>query len=153
MCVPLTLREANAYVVRYHRHHGPARGCRFCLGAAVGEQIVGVAIVGRPVARRLDDGFTVEVLRLASDGTPNACSFLYGAARRAAFALGYRRCVTYILDSELGTSLRAAGYRLVGEAGGGSWSREGRPRVDMHPLQTKLCWEAPHGREVDSGRD
>jgi len=143
ICVPLTLREANAYVARHHRHHGPVRGCRFCVGAVEGEAIVGVAIVGRPVARRLDDGFTVEILRLTTDGTPNACSFLYGAARRASFALGYRRCVTYILNSESGTSLRAAGYRLRGETGGGSWSRKSRPRVDTHPLQAKLCWEAP----------
>jgi hypothetical protein len=143
--VPITLREANAYIRRHHRHHGDARGCRFCLAAALGEEVVGVVVVGRPVARRLDDGWTVEVTRLASDGTPNACSFLYGAARRAAFALGYRRCITYILDSEPGTSLRAAGFRLVGEAGGGSWSCKSRPRVDSHPLQGKLRWEAPDG--------
>jgi len=143
--VPITLREANAYIERFHRHHGAVQGCRFCLAAAEGNNVVGVVVVGRPVARRLDDGWTVEITRLASDGTPNVCSFLYGAARRAAFALGYRRCITYILASEPGTSLRAAGYRLIGEAGGGTWSREGRPRVDTHPLQAKLCWEAPNG--------
>ncbi|HMB37397.1 MAG TPA: XF1762 family protein [Methylomirabilota bacterium] len=142
ICVPLTLREANAYVARFHRHHGPSRGCRFCLGAAKDGTIIGVAIVGRPVARRLDDGWTVEITRVATDGTRNACSFLYGAARRAAFALGYKRCVTYILESEPGTSLRAAGFQLIGEVGGGSWSRESRPRVDLHPTQGKLRWEA-----------
>lgn len=140
--VPLTLREANAYVARWHRHHGPAHGCRFCLAAVLDNRVVGVAIVGRPVARRLDDGYTVEVRRVATDGTPNACSFLYGACRRAALALGYTRCLTYILDTEPGTSLRAAGYRLVGEAGGGSWSRVSRPRVDLHPTQGKLRFEA-----------
>ena len=140
--VPLTLREANAYVVRWHRHHGPARGCRFCLGAVLAGRVVGVAIVGRPLARRLQDGCTVEILRVATDGTPHACSFLYGACRRAAYALGYTRCLTYILASEPGTSLRAAGFQLVGEAGGGSWSRTSRPRVDLHPTQGKLRFEA-----------
>jgi hypothetical protein len=102
-----------------------------------------VAIVGRPVARHLADGFTAEVTRLASDGTRNACSMLYGAAWRAARALGYRRLVTYTLAEERGASLRGAGWRLVGEAGGGSWNRPkvGRARVDMHPTQRKLRWE------------
>lgn len=80
--------------------------------------------------------------RLATDGTRNACSMLYGACWRAARALGWRRLVTYTLPSEGGASLRAAGWRLLGEAGGGSWSCESRPRVDRHPTQTKLRWEA-----------
>lgn len=141
--VPVTLREANAYVARVHRHHGPARGCFFCLGVADDRgEIRGVAIVGRPVARRLQDGFTAEVLRVATDGCPNACSALYGACWRAARAQGFRRLGTYTLVGEPGTSLRAAGWKLIGEAGGGSWSREGRPRVDLHPTQMKLRWEA-----------
>lgn len=86
---------------------------------------------------------TLEITRVATDGTKNACSALYGAARRATFALGYTRLLTYTLPEEGGSSLRAAGYRLVGEAGGGSWSRTSRPRVDMHPLQQKLRWEVP----------
>lgn len=140
--VTITLREANAYVERIHRHHGAARGCFFCI-AVVDEQseIRGVAIVGRPVARRLQDGYTAEVLRVATDGCPNACSALYGACWRAARAIGYRRIGTYTLLSEPGTSLVAAGWKLLGEAGGGSWSREGRPRVDLHPTQGKLRWE------------
>ena len=140
--VPITLREANAFVERVHRHHGPSRGCRFCLAAAVGETIVGVAIAGRPVARRLDDGWTIEVTRLATDGTKNACSFLYSACRRVGRAMGYRRVLTYTLDSEGGVSLRAAGWDLVTTSPGGSWSCPSRPRVDMHPLQGKLRWEA-----------
>jgi len=140
--VPITLREANAFVERVHRHHGPSRGCRFCLAAAVGETIVGVAIAGRPVARRLDDGWTIEVTRLATDGTRNACSFLYAACRRVAQAMGYRRVLTYTLDSEGGVSLRAAGWDLVAASPGGSWSCASRPRVDTHPLQGKLRWEA-----------
>lgn len=106
---PMTLREANAYVEQYHRHHGPVVGHKFSIGLSDGEKIVGVAIVGRPVARHLDDGWTLEVNRLCTDGTRNACSMLYAAAWRAARAMGYKRLVTYILDTENGASLRAAG--------------------------------------------
>jgi hypothetical protein len=140
---PLTLREANAFVEQHHRHHGPARGCHFVVGASVGGSVVGVAIVGRPLARHLADGFTAEVVRLATDGTRNACSFLYGAAWRAARALGYRRLVTYTLATEPGESLRGAGWQVVAQTRGGSWSRAERPRVDIHPTQEKLRWEAP----------
>lgn len=139
---PLTLREARAFVARHHRHHPAPRGCIVVLGAARAGEIVGVCIVGRPVARELQDGYTAEVTRLCTDGTRNACSLLYGAAWRSVRALGYRRLVTYTLPSEGGASLRAAGWRCIGEAGGGSWSRTSRPRVDLHPLQTKLRWEA-----------
>lgn len=141
--VPLPLAEANEFVTRHHRHHRPAVGHKFSLGVAdeAGE-IRGVAIVGRPVSRHLDNGLTLEVNRVATDGCPNACSALYGAARRATFALGYQRLVTYVLKSEPGTSLRAAGWKCLGERGGGSWSREDRPRVDLHPLQTKMLWDA-----------
>jgi hypothetical protein len=101
-----------------------------------------VCIVGRPVARHNDDGATLEVTRVASDGCPNACSCLYGASWRAAKALGYGRLITYILESEAGTTLKASGWRLVGKRGGGSWSVPSRPRVDKHPLQKKFLWEA-----------
>jgi hypothetical protein len=139
--VPITLREANAFVLQHHRHHKPARGCILVLGAAHEGGVCGVAIVGRPVARRLQDGWTAEVVRLATDGSRNACSLLYGAAWRAARAIGYRRLVTYTLPEEGGASLRAAGWRCLGEAGGGTWSRRARPRVDLAPTQTKLRWE------------
>jgi hypothetical protein len=139
---PITLREANAYVARLHRHHQPVRGCFFCIGDADAEGAIrGVAIVGRPVSRMLQDGYTAEVTRVCTDGCPNACSALYGACWRAARAMGYRRIGTYTLATEPGTSLVAAGWKLIGEAGGGSWSREGRPRVDLHPTQLKLRWE------------
>jgi hypothetical protein len=137
----ITLGEANAFVAEHHRHHKPVVGHLFSIGASVDEKIVGVVIVGRPVARMRDDGETAEVTRLCTDGTRNACSFLYGAAARAAFALGFRRIGTYILASESGTSLTGAGWRLVGERGSGSWSRSSRPRVDKHPLQGKLLFE------------
>ncbi len=140
--VPITLREANRFVEQHHRHHQPSRGCRFCVAVAQAGEVVGVAIITRPVARRLDDGWTAEVSRVATDGTRNACSKLYGAAWRAARSLGFRRLITYTLPEEGGASLRGAGWRCVGEAGGGSWSRRDRPRVDLHPLQQKLRWEA-----------
>ena len=139
---PLPLDEANAFVARHHRHHGPVRGYKFALAVSIVDgPICGVAIVGRPVARVLDDGLTLEVTRVATDGTRNAASMLYGACRRAAFALGYRRLVTYTLPSERGSSLRASGWRVIGEAGGGSWSCPSRPRVDKHPTQPKIRWE------------
>lgn len=142
---PVNLDEANAFVARWHRHHRPVRGAKFCIGvAADGPEwhCVGVAIVGRPSSRHLDDTVTLEVTRVATDGTKNACSFLYGASWRAARALGYVRLITYTLPEEGGASLRAAGWRIVGESKGGPWSREGRPRIDVHPLQRKLRWEA-----------
>ena len=140
---PITLREANAFVAEKHRHHKPARGCRFVLAVADSEGAIrGVAIVGRPVSRHMDDGFTLEVNRLCTDGARNACSMLYGAAWRAARALGYRKLVTYTLEQEGGASLRAAGWKLLGARGGGSWSKPSRPRVDLAPTQEKLLWEA-----------
>lgn len=139
--IRIGLDEANAFVTAHHRHHKPVVGHLFSLGASVGDQIVGVAIVGRPVSRFRDDGLTAEVTRLCTDGTRNACSFLYGAAARAAFALGFQRIGTYILASEPGTSLTATGWRMIGETPGKSWSVPSRPRVDKHPLQKKMLFE------------
>ena len=141
--VPITLSDAFLFVRRHHRHHGPPQGGLFAVACAIsrGSEPCGVAIVGRPVSRMLQDGWTAEVIRLCTDGTRNGCSMLYGACWRACRALGYKRLVTYTLVTEGGASLRGAGWRLVGEAGGGSWSRVDRPRVDCHPTQTKLRWE------------
>lgn len=138
---PLDLEEANALVRTLHRHHVPVVGHKFSLGAVKDGAVVGAVIVGRPVSRMRDDGRTLEVTRCVTDGTKNACSFLYGAAARAAFALGYTRIGTYTLPQEGGASLRGAGWQLLGERGGGSWSRDERPRVDKHPTQGKLLWE------------
>lgn len=138
---PITIREASRFVAAHHRHHAPPRGALFALAAVEGDRIAGVAIVGRPVSRVLQDGVTAEVTRVATDGTKNACSFLYGRARRAARALGYQKLITYTLDSEPGTSLRAAGWRRIEQVGGGNWSRPSRPRVDDHPTQGKIRWE------------
>lgn len=140
--IKVDLAEANAFVDRHHRHHMPVVGHLFSLGAVKNGLIVGVAIIGRPVARGLDDGMSAEVTRLCTDGTRNACSFLYGASARAAFALGYRRIGTYISAREPGTSLVAAGWRQIGEVTARSWSTPSRPRIDKTPLQDKLHFEA-----------
>jgi hypothetical protein len=139
---PISFAEACRFVTDHHRHHGAPVGHKFSLALNKDGHIVGVAIVGRPVARHLDDGWTLEVIRLCTDGTKDAASKLYGAARRATFALGYKRLITYILASEPGTSLHAAGWRELGKAGGGSRSRHDRPRVDTFPIGQKTLWEA-----------
>ena len=126
---------------RYHRHHKPPVGHICSLAVADNEKIVGVAIVGRPVARHLDNGLTAEVTRLCTNGAKNACSMLYAAAWRAARALGYKKLITYILNTEPGTSLKAVGWKCISECGGGSWSCKSRPRVDMHPKQMKIKFE------------
>jgi len=141
MTVPIELQEANDFVGRLHRHHPPVVGHKFSIGAEQGGEIVGVVIVGRPVSRHRQDGATLEVTRLCTDGTRNVCSFLYGAACKAAFALGYSRIGTYTLPDEGGASLRGAGWKLIGERRSGSWSVPSRPRVDKHPTQAKLLWE------------
>lgn len=137
---PVTLREARAYVQAHHRHHRAPQGGIFALAVSDDEHVHGVAIVGRPVARTLQDTWTCEVTRVCTDGTKNACSMLYAAAWRAARAMGYKRLITYTLDTEPGTSLRAAGWHVIGKTAGGSWDRKSRPRIDTHPLQAKLCW-------------
>jgi hypothetical protein len=140
--VPCTLRAARAFVTEHHRHHKAPQGGLFALAAASGDAVVGVAIVGKPVARRLNDGFSAEVTRLCTLGERNVCSLLYSAAWRAARALGYRRLLTYTLPSEGGASLRASNWRVVAQTKGGKWDRKERPRLDEHPLQRKLRWEA-----------
>ena len=149
---PITLREARRFVNLHHRHHKAPQGGLYAIGLNDGYDVVGVAIVGRPVARMNDTGWTAEVTRLCvREGHKNAASMLYQACWRAARAMGYRRLITYTLQTEPGTSLRAAGWRLIGEAGGGSWNREERPRVDTHPLQEKLLWETKaQGRTSDA---
>lgn len=137
---PISLREACAYIKKHHRHHKPPRGCKFVIGLNDGEEVVGVIVVGRPVSRMMDDGYTAEVTRCCVNGAKNACSMLYAAAWRAARAMGYRKIITYTLPEESGSSLKGAGWTCIGEAGGGSWSRKGRPRVDTHPTQVKLRW-------------
>jgi hypothetical protein len=141
---PIDFAEANAFVALHHRHHKPMPGCKFCVAVSDESGVRGVAMVGRPVARMLDDGWTLEVNRCCTDGARNACSMLYGAAWRTAKALGYRKLITYTLPQEGGASLRAAGWTLVGMRGGGQWGRDSRPRVSASELIAgqKLLWEA-----------
>ena len=138
---PISLREANAFVERNHRHHKGVTGHKFSIGCTRDGELVGVAIMGRPVSRYLDDGLTLEVNRLCTTGAENACSMLYGAAARAARAMGYQKIITYTLDTEPGTSLRAAGWQCAGPAGGERWTGKRRPAADLYPAQMKLRYE------------
>ena len=148
---PITLREANAYVGQHHRHNLPVNGHKWSLACYDGDRLCGVAIAGQPVARKLDDGLTIEIRRVCTDGTYNACSILYGACARVAKEMGYRRAVTYTLVSEPGTSLKASGWVNRGEAGGVSWNMPSRPREEYqetlfgverkYPEEKKIRWE------------
>ena len=138
---PITLKTANDYVKNNHRHHKPVIGAKFAIGAMHDAELVGVVICGRPVARNADDGFTLEVTRLATNGHKNACSLLYGAAARAAKALGYCKIQTYILDTENGSSLKASGWEFETMTNGGAWVRsDNSPRNNNHPLNKKARW-------------
>jgi hypothetical protein len=149
---PIRLEEAKAFVRKVHRHSpNPGAGWLFGIGACADGELVGVAIVGRPVSGALDDGVTVEINRVATNGHRNACSFLYGAAWRAARAMGYQRAVTYTLQSEAGGSLRAAGWRITGEVKPrrvGWANRPGRRQQDPLP---KFRWEPATTQEGDRG--
>lgn len=150
--VPTTLPRANDYVGRFHRHHAPLPGgfAWFCLAAISTGEVVGVAIAGRPTNRNNDDGQTVEVLRVATDGTPNAPSALLGACARAARAMGAARCITYTLDTESGQSLRGAGWALEANGIESWWTHAGSrtPAVtrDHHDI-SKVRW-AVHFRDA-----
>ena len=136
--VPLTLKQAQAFVDMHHRHHRHAVGDKFRVGCEVDGELVGIVQVGRPLSRMLDDGETVEVIRLCSTGGKNVCSFLYARAARIAQEMGYKRIITYILESELGTSLKASGWECdARNCGGGSWSVPSRPR-ELEPMQMDM---------------
>lgn len=156
--VPLTLRAANSFVAAHHRHHRPVRGCKFAIGCAAPHGLCAVAIVGRPVARALDDGLTFELTRLCTDKTPHAASMLVAAATRAASSMGVVRLFSYVLEGERGTSFRAVGWKVRCSKdgrplrfGGGSWDRQSRPRDEpmakllglapRAPTSTKWRWE------------
>ena len=138
-CRPITLREANAYVKEHHRHHKPSVGHKFSVSCYDGERLCGVAICGRPVSRYLDDGRTLEITRLCTDGTKNACSKLYGACSNVAKAMGYNRIITYTLQSENGVTLKASGFDCEGLAGGEMWTGI-RKRDNGVPKERKLRW-------------
>ncbi|MFC9891501.1 XF1762 family protein [Streptomyces pilosus] len=143
--VPVRFADAAAFVATWHRHHQPPVGCKFCLGVADNDGILrGVAIVGRPVARHLDNGQTLEVTRTATDGTRNANSMLYGAAWRATQALGYTRLITYTQANETGASLRAAGWKTIAHRPARpGWNRPSRPRqATGTEYMPRTLWEA-----------
>jgi hypothetical protein len=124
--IPVTLRQARRYVADHHRHNEPPMKHRFSIGLERDGKLVGVVIADSPVARMADDGRTLELRRLTTEGDRNACSRLYSAACRAAFAMGYLKVITYTLEEESGVSLRASGFVPDGESSGGSWSRGGQ---------------------------
>jgi hypothetical protein len=139
--VPLELREANDLVARLHRHHEPVQGHRFSIGVEDAQGVLrGCAIVGRPVSRHTPAKEVLEITRCATDGTSNAASALYGAVVRIGREMGYRKVQTFVLDSEDGASLRAAGFEHSHDTPGGSWSSEARPREDKAPTGPKSCW-------------
>ena len=139
--VPASRAAVDAFIRIRHRHLKPPTGDIFRLACVDDAGTVrGVASIGRPVARMLDDGWTIEVSRVATDGVRNGCSLLYGAARRIGWAMGYRRIVTYTLADEGGASLRAAGWTEDGVGGGGQWGRAGRIRNPAERADIKLRW-------------
>jgi hypothetical protein len=152
--IPMTFQRACAFIAAHHRHHRPPQGLKFAVGVASEGALVGVAVVGRPVARHLDDGFTAEVTRTCTDGTPNANSALYGASWRAARALGYQRLITYTQQEESGTSLRAAGFKptanLTPHRG---WDRPNRRRQPSPPGIARTRWEVARTPDTNPPAD
>ena len=138
---PILLKTANEFVNLFHRHHRAVTGHKFSIGCSQNGRLVGVVIAGRPVSRHLDDGKTLEVNRLCTLGVKNACSFLYAAAARAAKAMGYKKIITYILESENGSSLKAAGWHCAGPAGGKEWTGARKPPVPLYPQEMKIRFE------------
>lgn len=137
---PIHLRPAAEFVKNYHRHNIPPVGGKFAVACYDDDRLCGVAICGRPTARRSDDGVTLEIYRNCTDGTRNACSKLYGACCKVARAMGYRRVVTYTLESEPGTSLRASGFNCEGQAGGLNWTGTRHRDYFVAPPEMKNRW-------------
>lgn len=137
---PINFAEAQAFVRDHHRHNKPPVGHKYSIAVYDGDRLCGVAMVGRPVGRYLDDGETLEVNRCCTDGTRNACSILYGAAWRAAKALGYKHLITYTRQSEGGASLRAAGWQYDGPAGGTHWTGQRYEQTELVLDEMKVRW-------------
>lgn len=146
--VPVTWAQAREFVDEHHRRHRAPPGHKFSIGVERDGRLVGVVVVGRPVARHFDDGTTLEVTRVATDGTRNACSLLYGSAWQAGRALGYQAMITYTRVDESGASLRAAGWQQVAERRPRSgWSCESRPRsAPAEEPVGRFLWLAPGSR-------
>jgi hypothetical protein len=150
--VPLTLKQANELVSKWHRHHKPAVGYRFALGVELDVVLVGAAIVGRPVSREIRQYAVAEITRLVTDGTKNACSFLYSACARVAREMGFEAIQTYILEDEPGTSLKAAGWEFISLTSRGNWNHSWRKgRREDQPMtkkqkRAKILSSPPEGR-------
>ena len=138
--VTVTLKQANDFVAKHHRHHKPVHGHKFSIGAIRDDELIGVAIAGRPLARALDTGRNIEVTRLCTDGSRNMCSWLLARVRHAAKALGYEKIYTYTLLTEPGSSLRADGWQLEGQSSGHQWSTPKRPRAPDQQPGKKNRW-------------
>lgn len=138
---PIHLKSAKEYVKQHHRHNIPPVGGKFAISCFDGETLCGVAICGRPTARRLDNGETLEIYRNCTDGTMNACSKLYGACLRIAKAMGYKKVITYTLKSENGASLKASNFLYSGEAGGVAWTGKRKRNYYISPEEMKNRWE------------
>lgn len=138
---PISLRLANEFVEKHHRHHKKVQGHKWSIGLYKNNSLIGVAIVGRPISRILDNGLTVEIRRVCTTGEKNACSRLYSHCAKVAFILGYQRIITYILETENGASLKASNFRFVKICGGGTWNRKNRSRINKHPIIRKKLYE------------
>lgn len=143
--VPLTIKEANEFIRLHHRHHKPVTGHRFSIGArrTVGEGrgLLGIAVVGRPVSREINQYEVAEVTRLCTTGDTNTCSFLYAACARICKEMGFKKIQTYILDTEPGTSLKAAGWQYETTTAGGNWNHSWRKgRREDQPMTKKQRW-------------
>lgn len=139
--VPLTLKQINAFIEQHHRHHKKVQGHRFSLGVKKDGVLVGGCSVGRPVARKTDSDKVLEVTRLVTDGTKNACSILYARAAQIAKLMGFEKIQTFILETEIGSSLKASGWICEGLAGGGQWKHsDGKPRRTDQPICRKSRW-------------
>lgn len=134
---PITFKQACEYIEKHHRHHKPTVGCKFCIGVFTDDVMHGCAVCGRPVSRQYDNGLTLEINRVCTDGERNACSMLYGACCRIAKHMGYKRVITYILESENGASLKASNFICEGKAGGVKWTGE-RDRGQNIPHEMKI---------------
>lgn len=137
--IPITFKEAKEYIKINHRHNPNIVGCKFSIGCMDKDELVGVAVCGRPVSRYLDDGKTLEINRVCTDGTRNACSMLYGACCRIGREMGYTKIITYTLKSENGASVKASNFICDGEAGGTHWTGK-RNRGQQIPHEMKVRW-------------
>lgn len=136
---PISFKDAKEYINEHHRHHKAPQGHKFSIGLYENDMLIGVACVGRPVSRHLDDGLTAEITRVCTNGEKNACSMLYGACCRIAKYMGYKKIITYILESENGASLKASNFICEGKAGGTHWTGE-RNKGQQIPNEMKTRW-------------